>query len=45
MIHNLSAGLMALILLRLTARYALEMSPSKCCSSKGLGPMSRFSTS
>ena len=33
-----SAVLVALILLRLTARYALEMSPSKCCSSKGLFP-------
>jgi len=35
---NQSAVLAALILLRLTARYALEMSPSKCCSSKGFFP-------
>ena len=38
MLHNLSAGLVALLLLRLTARYALEMSPSKCCSSRGFFP-------
>ena len=30
--------MVALILLRLTARYALEMSPSKYCSSKGFFP-------
>ena len=39
MLHNLSAVWTTLILLRLTARYALEMSPSKCCSSKEFFPL------
>ena len=38
MLHNLSAVWAAFILLGLTARYALEISPSKCCSNKGFFP-------
>ena len=40
MLHDSSAVLAALILLRLTAKYALEMSPSKCCFFIILGALS-----